>query len=327
MKSPVMKTNAQSGAVLKFNPDGSASLFTGAIEMGQGLMTVLAQIAAEGARMPLDQIHYNAAVDTDYSPQEWQTVASHSTWAVGNAVRMAAEDALLQLKTAAALAFGVEVGEVEAEDGCLCPRGRWDLALPYARFAVGYTRPDGAALNPPVIGKGVFVPKGLTFPDPATGQGNMAASWTFGCQGIDIEIDLDTGRIEVLRLVSAQDAGRIVNPDTARGQVEGAMIMALGAALMEQIQLGPDGRIRNAGLVDYRILTSADTPQMDVIFIETDDATGPYGARGLGEHGIVAVPPALANAVASALGVEFYDLPVTPEKIMAALESKNTERG
>jgi carbon-monoxide dehydrogenase large subunit len=240
---------------------------------------------------------------------------------------MAAEDALLQIIAAAAEVFGIAIEEVTAEDGCLCPRGRWDLALPYARFAVGYTRPDGSALNPPVIGKGVFIPHGLTFPDPATGQGNMAASWTFGCQGVDIEIDLDTGRIDVLRMVSAQDAGRIINPDTARAQVEGAMIMALGAALMEQIKLDPDGRIRNPGLVDYRILTSADIPPIEVIFFETDDATGPYGARGLGEHGIVAVPPALANAVAAALGIEFYDIPITPEKIIAALDNQMAERG
>jgi carbon-monoxide dehydrogenase large subunit len=326
MKSPVMKTNAQSGAMLKFNPDGTATLFTGGVEMGQGLATVLAQIAAEAVRMPLEQIHYAVTVDTDYSPQEWQTVASHSTWAVGSAVRMAAEDALLQLKTAAAEVFGVDVDAVEAQDGCLFPRGREDKALPYLRFATGYTRRDGSALNPPVIGRGVFVPHGLTFPDPATGQGNMAASWTFGCQGVDLEIDLDSGRIDVLRMISAQDAGRIINPETARGQVEGAMIMALGAALMEEIQLSPEGQIRNPGLVDYRILTSIDTPQMEVIFIETDDANGPFGARGLGEHGIVAIPPAVANAVASALGIEFTELPLTPEKISAALERQAAER-
>ena len=326
MKSPVMKTNAQSGAMLRFNEDGSATLFTGAIEMGQGLATILTQIAAETVRMPVDRIKYAVTVDTDYSPLEWQTVASHSTWAVGSAVRLAGEDALQQLKDAAARVFGVEAGEVEAEDGCLFPRGRPDQALPYARFAAGYTRSDGVALNPPVVGRGLFVPNGLTFPDPATGQGNMAASWTFGCQGVDLEIDLDTGRIEVLRMVSVQDAGRIVNPDAARGQVEGAMLMALGAAVMEEIRFDPQGHILNPGLVDYRILTSIDAPPMEVVFIETPDASGPYGARGLGEHGIVAVPPAVANAVAAALGVEFTELPLTPERIMAALESAAERR-
>lgn len=327
MKSPVMKTNAQSGAMLKFNEDGSVTLYTGAIEMGQGVGTILTQIAAETLRLPVERIRYAVAVDTDYSPQEWQTVASHSTWAVGSAVHMAAEDALAQLREAASRVFGVPPEEIQAEDGCLCPRGEWQRALPYARFGVGYTRPDGVALNPPVVGRGLFVPKNLTFPDPATGQGNMAASWTFGCQGVDLEIDLDTGRIDVLRMISAQDAGRIINPETARGQVEGAMVMALGAALLEEIHLSPQGEIRNPGLVDYRIPTSVDIPDLETIFIQTDDATGPYGARGLGEHGIVAIPPAIANAVAAALGIDFFELPITPEKIIFALESRTGGKG
>jgi carbon-monoxide dehydrogenase large subunit len=200
------------------------------------------------------------------------------------------------------------------------PKGQSQYAIPYAKFATGYRLPNGAALNPPVIGRGSFVPKGLTFPDPATGQGNLAASWTFGCQAAEVEVDLETGQVTVLRLISAQDAGRIVNPDAARGQVEGAMIMALGAALMEKLHFDPDGRIQNHNLVDYRIITTTDTPQLEVIFIETEDASGPFGARGLGEHGIVAIPAAIANALADALGVEFKEIPITSEMVYEAIE-------
>jgi carbon-monoxide dehydrogenase large subunit len=150
----------------------------------------------------------------------------------------------------------------------------------------------------------------------------MAASWTFGCQGAEVEVDLETGQVHVLRLLSAQDAGRIVNPDAARGQVEGAMVMALGATLMEKLEFDEQGRILNPSFVDYRILTSTDTPPMEVIFIETDDASGPYGARGLGEHGIVAVPAAIANALADALGVEFKQIPITAQMVFEALQAK-----
>lgn len=323
MKSPVMRTNAQSGAIIRFNEDGSATVFTGSVEIGQGVNTIMSQIAAETLHMPLENVYYSPSVDTDYSPHEWQTVASHTTWAVGNAVRMAAEDALQQLMSAAADILGVPQSNLMARDGSIYPTGRPENAISYARLATGYRMPSGAAVNPPVVGRGTFVPRGLTFPDPATGQGNMAASWTFGCQGAEVEVDLDTGQVTVLRLVSAQDAGRIINPETARSQVEGAMVMALGAALMEKLHFNPDtGALVNHSLVDYRIFTTVDTPQMEVIFIETDDATGPYGARGLGEHGIVAVPPAVANALADALGVDFHEIPVTPEMIIRALEEK-----
>jgi carbon-monoxide dehydrogenase large subunit len=118
-----------------------------------------------------------------------------------------------------------------------------------------------------------------------------------------VEVDLDTGELSVIRLISAQDAGRIINPEAARGQIEGAMIMGLGAAVIEKLHFAPDGLIQNSSFVDYRIITTADTPQLEVIFIETEDASGPFGARGLGEHGIVAIPAAIANALADAVGV------------------------
>jgi carbon-monoxide dehydrogenase large subunit len=326
MKSPVMRTNAQSGAILRFNEDGSATLFTGAVEIGQGMSTVMTQIAAQTLAMPMEMVHASPGVDTEYSPHEWQTVASHTTWAVGNAVRMAAEDALSQIKRAGEQIFSVPQADLVCEDGCIFPRGQVQRALTYAQIGVGFTRPDGKSVNPPVIGRATFVPTGLTFPDPATGQGNMAASWTFGCQGADVEVDLDTGKVYVLRLVSVQDPGTVVNPEAARGQVEGAMVMALGAALMEKLQFSPEGVLLNHSFVDYRIPATIDIPEMEVIFVETQDASGPYGARGLGEHGIVAVPPAVANAVAAALGVEFTELPLTPERIMAALESAAERR-
>lgn len=327
MKSPVMRTNAQSGAIIRFNNDGSATLYTGAVEIGQGANTVLSQIAAEALSLPMDMVHYTARVDTDFSPHEWQTVASHTTWAVGNAVRLAAADALRQLKEAAAEVLGVPVENLQVHDGKVYPQGQPEQTIPYAVLATGYRRPDGSAVNPPIVGRGTFVPQGLTFPDPETGQGNLAASWTFGCQGAEVEVDLDTGQIHVLRLISAQDAGRILNPDAARGQVEGAMIQALGAALTEKLRFGPDGRIQNWSLTDYRIPTSADAPQMEVIFIETEDATGPYGARGLGEHGIVAIPAAIANALADALGVDFFEIPITPQMVIEALESRQEGGG
>lgn len=317
MKSPVMRTNAQSGAILQFSEDGTVRVFTGAVEIGQGTGTVMAQITAETLGIPIDQVRYGSHVDTQFSPHEWQTVASHTTWAVGNAVRLAAEDALAQLKQAAADYFCVPVESLVVEKGMIWPADRKDEAISFKQIGLGITRPDGSSVNPPVIGRGSFVPKGLTHPDRETGQGNVAASWTFGCQGAEVEIDLNTGQIEVLKLVSAQDAGRIINPTAAKSQVEGAITMALGATFMEKLHFGPDGRVLNTSFVDYRIPTSVDVPgEIQVHFIETEDAVGPYGARGVGEHGIVAVPAVIANAIANALGIDVFEIPITPQVIM-----------
>jgi len=322
MKSPVMRTNAQSGAIIRFNDDGSVTLYTGAVEIGQGSNTVLSQIAAEALSIPVAMVHYVPLIDTDFSPHEWQTVASHTTWAVGNAVRMAAADALQQLKQAASEALCVAVEELEVSEGKVYPRSFPEQALPYSAFATGYRRPDGSGVNAPIIGRGSFIPQGLTYPNPVTGQGNLAASWTFGCQGAEVEVDLESGQIHVLRLITALDAGRIINPDAARGQVEGAMVQALGATLFEKLHFDQKGRLLNSSLVDYRIPTSVDVPEMEVIFIETEDKTGPFGARGLGEHGIVAIPAAIANAIADAIGLEVFEIPISAEAVIEAIESR-----
>ncbi|HZW04160.1 MAG TPA: xanthine dehydrogenase family protein molybdopterin-binding subunit [Anaerolineaceae bacterium] len=327
MKSPVMRTNAQSGAILQFSQDGTVRVFTGAVEIGQGLGTVMCQIAAETLGIPVDQVRYGAEVDTQFSPHEWQTVASHTTWAVGNAVRLAAEDALEQLKQSAAKYFELPVDSLVVQAGRIYPTGEEDRAITFKQIGLGITCEDGSSVNPPVIGRGSFVPKGLTYPDRETGQGNVAASWTFGSQGAEVEVDLQTGQVEVLKLVSAQDAGKIINPTAAKSQVEGAITMALGAAFMEKLHFRPDGRIMNTSFVDYRIPSSVDVPgEIEVHFVETEDAVGPYGARGVGEHGIVAVPAVIANAVADALGIELFEIPMTPQVIIEKLGEHQERR-
>ncbi|MCL4514509.1 MAG: xanthine dehydrogenase family protein molybdopterin-binding subunit [Firmicutes bacterium] len=323
MKAPVMPTNAQSGAIIRLNEDGGATVSVGAVEMGQGTYTALGQIAAEALRLPVEMVRVVPFVDTEVSPYEWQTVASHTTWAVGNAILMAAADVLDQLKVAAGAAFGVSPEELEAGEGKIFLREAPVVSLPYSRLALGCTRSDGSAVNRPVIGRGTFVPSGLTYPDPETGQGNPAADWTFGCQGAEVEVDLRTGEITVLKLVTAIDAGRIINPLLARGQVLGAAAQALGSTLFEKLIYSEAGIMRNRSLTDYKIPGPEDMPlQTRVIFVETPEKTGPYGARGLGEHGTVGVPPAIGNALANALGADFYALPITAADVIRALKGK-----
>ncbi|MDR1531464.1 MAG: xanthine dehydrogenase family protein molybdopterin-binding subunit [Clostridiales bacterium] len=316
MKMPCMPSNAQSGAFIKLNPDGGVTISTGAVDMGQGLHTTLGQIVAERLGLPFSKISFNATVDTLISPYDWQTVASRSTWGAGNAMLLAADDLLRKLREQGAAYFGVSPDDVETAGGEIRAGER---SLPWGKFAAGLRGPDGAALTRPVTGEGYFVPQGVVNPDPETGQGNAAPDWTMGCAGAEVSVDMRTGEITVLRLINVIDAGTIINPKNAAEQVSGAMLMSLGAALSETVIFDKKtGCVRNNSLVDYKIPGIEDVPgQVDVYFVETPEESGPYGAKGLGEHGIVGTAPAILNAIYNATGIRFHSLPVSADRLIA----------
>ncbi len=320
MKAPVMATNASSTATLRLNADGTVDLAVSGTEMGQGSWTALAQIAAEALAVEPHRVHTARAIDTTTSPYEWQTVGSTSTWKVGRAIRAAAEDLLVRLRTNAALKLRVSP-DLLGYDG----HHLWDLddpdhRVPVTAVALNAVHDDGRAEGGPAAGYGTFTPHGITWPDDE-GRGNLAGEWTVGCQGAVVEVDLDTGELDVLQLITAIDVGTVVNPDLARGQIVGAMVQGMGSALMEQVVYGADGVLRNAGLTDYKIPTPEDLrdTKLDVEFLTTPFPHGPFGARCLGEHAIVSVPPAIANAVRQAIGCHIDRLPLTPDAILAAL--------
>jgi len=325
MKAPVMASNASSAALLQLNADGTVDLAVSGTEMGQGAWTALTQIAADALGIEPESIRTARAVDTAVSPYEWQTVGSTTTWKVGQAIRAAAGDLLTRLRRNAGLRLGVEPGDLEYDGEVL-----WDPEEPGRRVrvadvALNALHPDGTAEGGPAAGFGTFTPHGITYPDPETGQGNLAGEWTFGCHGAVVEVDLQTGEVQVLRLITAMDVGKVVNPTLARGQVVGAMVQGLGAATMEQVVYGADGRLRNAGLTDYKIPTPEDVEEteLEVAFLENPFPEGPFGARCLGEHGLVSVAPAIANAVRQATGLHIDRLPLTADAVLAALGARS----
>jgi carbon-monoxide dehydrogenase large subunit len=321
MKSPVMSTNAASGAIIKFAEDGSANVLVGCTEMGQGSFTALSQLAAEALKVPPGKVRVRPVIDTDVCPYEWQTVASSTTWKVGNAIARAARDAVRQMKDIAAGIWNVNPDRVEHGFEKLFLRDDPHTSLAFSQVAMGATKPNGPAVGEPVVGRGWFVPQGLTHPDPQTGQGQLAAEWTFGCQGALLSVDRRTGEVRVHKLITAIDAGRVVNPELARGQVVGAMATGLGAALSERLIYSPEGRIRNDSLTDYKVPTPEDVMDTEyvVIFFQTPLEDSDFGARPLAEHGTVAVAPAIGNAIAQATGLELTDLPLTAEAISHGL--------
>ena len=328
MKSPVMSTNAASGAIIKFAEDGSASLLVGCTEMGQGSFTALSQLAAEALKMAPGKVRVRQVIDTDVCPYEWQTVASITTWKVGNAIARAARDAIRQMKEIAARLWDVDPEQVEHGFEKLFLRDNPHRQVTFSQLAMGAMRPDGQAVGEPVAGRGWYLPQGLTYPDPRTGQGHLAAEWTFGCQGAVVSLDRRTGEVRVDKLITAIDVGRVVNPELARGQVVGAMATGLGAALSERLIYSPEGRIRNDSLTDYKVPTPGDLMDTEyvVIFLETPLADSEFGVRPLAEHGTVAVAPAIGNAIARASGLELTDLPMTAEKISQELAAAEARR-
>jgi xanthine dehydrogenase molybdenum-binding subunit len=175
-----------------------------------------------------------------------------------------------------------------------------------------------------ILGEGWYDPP-TKLVDKDTYKGNISATYGFGAQMAEVEVDTETGKVRVLRLVCANDVGRAINPMAVEGQIEGGAQMGLGYALTEEV-IVQEGRVLNPDFLDYRLFTSADMPEIEAIIIETDDPQGPFGAKGVGEMGGTPTAAAIANAVYDAVGVRLTTLPMTPERVLKALDEKAREQ-
>ncbi len=319
-KAPAMPPNTASSAIMKFNEDATVDLLVSGIDYGQGTATSLSQIAAHELKMPFERIHFIWNKDTDFSPYDWQTVASRFTVMGGLSIIKAAEDATRQIKDVAAEALNVKPDALEVKDGVVFVKEDPLLALDYTDVVMGYKFDNGNSIGGPVIGRGSYIAEGLTNLDPETGQGLPALNWTYGAHAVEIEVDTRTGDIEILKLVSAFDVGKVINEDLCRGQVIGGCVQGIGSAIHEQYIYDKAGRLLNPSLTDYKIPTVKDIPhEIMPIFVETPHDKGPFGARGVAEHPMISVPPAIANAIFNGTGVRIKELPLSPERVFLAL--------
>jgi len=323
-KAPAMPPNPGSAAIVRFNEDATVNVSIGAQDLGQGAFTVLAQIAAQALGVPYEWVRVSVPVDTRYSPYEWQTVASRITWSTGNAVRAAALDARRQILQIVADRWGERPEDLDIKDGVVFSyrteeeqplKGMVVYGLPNENFE-GWT-------GGPIVGQGHFMPTYVTNLDFETGQGPRAVvHYTVGAQAVDLEVDTETGEIEVLKIASAYDVGKAINPDLILTQIEGGAVHGMSSAF-EALRFDAQGRPLNNNLVDYRIATAMDIPgEIHGSFVETPLEDGPWGARGVGEHVMVPTAPAIANALYDALGVRFNELPLSAEKIFWALHRR-----
>lgn len=321
-KSPSQPTNAGSAAIIRMNEDGTFFLMTSGHDIGQGSDTALTQIAAEVLCCDPSKFTIRTG-DTDHTPYEWQTVASRITYCAGNAIKLAAEDLKEKLLDLAQIKLGYIKRELYLEDGWIINRNHPESRMPMSDLALGLAFEDGSGYGGPAIGVGTFtLPNNINY-DPATGYSpKPAAFWTTAVAGAEVEVDTETGIIEVKKMVESCDPGHIVNPELYKAQVEGGIMQALGTVLFEELKL-KDGKVLNKSFVDYKIPTIDNAPETFIAMgVEHPEETGPYGARGIGEPAMVPGAPAIANAIYNATGCRFTEMPITPERMLKALQEK-----
>jgi carbon-monoxide dehydrogenase large subunit len=324
-KAPAMPPNASSAAFIKFNEDGSINVSVSGMEIGQGYMTAMAQIAAEILTVPVDRIRVETP-DTDRNPYEWQTVGSHVTWGCGNAVRDAAIEAREKIFDLVARVHGFAKGTLYLEDQSVRCRERPDFGLPLKDFVIaGIQTDDGTFKGGPILGTGMFMPEFTSaLSDPETGQGGHPnVHYTVGAAGVVLEVDRETGKMKVLKAALAVDVGRAINPDLVKGQITGGLLQGLATVLYEEMRFDEKGRLLNPNFTDYKIPTAMDVPEVMIpIIVEVPQPDGPFGARGVGEHTMIPAAPMIANAVEDAAGVRITSMPITAEKLALELWKK-----
>jgi len=301
-----------SKASIEIKDDGGLLIRTAAADVGQGVQTVVTQIAAEVLNTHTSKFSIVEG-DTHTTQNSGSTSATRQTYFTGNAVKNAAQDLLGKIYFYASKEFGTNYPEMEVEEGYAFPVGEKDEKLSFREIAyrAGESGKD-------LKGEGTFYPETYDFDENGQSPKTYVA-YTFMTQIFEVEVDTDTGLVEVLDVKTALDLGKAINPKNVEGQIEGGTTQGIGMALMEE-QVIEDGITLNPNMTGYVVPTAMDVPNFESRLIENSDSEGPYGAKGIGEPVIIGASPGIANAIYDAVGVRITDLPITPEKILAALK-------
>lgn len=308
-------TDAVSGAIITFNTDGSINLSCGAVEYGPGMKTTAAQILAEKMKMNIDRIFVKMDIDSETDPRHWKTVASMTTFMMGKAILNAADDVIQQLLTLGSIILRCSPADLEAADEKVLVRSDPSIYVAFKDMVHGFMYPNGNSITGPIIGRGSYIMNHLTHLDRQTGKGKAGLSWTVGAQAVEIEYDTKQHSYRILKAATVIDAGKVLNPKTAKGIIMGGMCMGLGLGASEEFLYDQNAVVLNTSFRTYKMLRYGETPEYLVDFVETPQIDAPFGARGIAEHGIIGIPAALANALTLAAQVEIDELPITPESI------------
>jgi xanthine dehydrogenase molybdenum-binding subunit len=297
----------QSNAYIKLNEDGSANLVVAPCEMGQGILGALCQMAAEELGLPYEDIHVITG-DTDITLFDIGSHASRSVVVIGNAVVAAAREVKKQLLELASRKLDIAVDDLAIQDGRICVEGDREKGVSVAEIAAS-SMYDWERSEFHIAAKGSF--------HPSTMSPSFQASFA------EVEVNTETGEITVIKFVLAHDIGKAINPMNVEGQIEGAIAQALGYALSEDFIVDRDtGATLTDSFATYKIPSILDMPEIEVILIEERNPRSEFGAKGVGESGNINVASAIANALYDAVGIRMDSLPITPEKVYAAIKAK-----
>jgi len=288
-------------ATVMISSDGSVHLVTAASDEGQGNRTALAQITAEELGVPFEQISVSMP-DTDVTPLDGGTHGSRQTYAGGLAVKKAAADAKRKLLAFASEQLGTSEGDLGTKDGII-----FKVRDPSVRLKIGDLMRRIQIGDMSICQQVIGVSSGVA----------PAMPGYYGATFVEVEVDTETGEVRVVKVVGAFDVGKAINPSNIEGQITGGAVMGIGWALTEELLLR-EGKILNDSFRDYRILRACDVGEIVPIIVESNEPTGPFGAKGVGEGTMVGVAPAVANAIYDAIGVRMKELCITPEKILEA---------
>jgi len=308
-------TESQSEARIQANRDGSFTVFSSTVEMGQGAETVMAQIAAEELGVPWGQISFTAQQpDTDLTPYDAMTSASRSTFCMGNAVRRAAKDLKERLVHFAGEVMEISPQDLRVEKGRVFAAGAAQKGYSYRELAALCHRQNGKE----AAGRGFYG-------DEEDARA-ILPFWLVGGCAVEVEVDTETGAVRLLRLVAGADAGKAINPLLCAGQIRGDATIGIGQALLEELKF-VDGQPVNATFLHYILPSFLDVPEdFPVVLVEVPHKDGPFGAKGLAESALPGVPAAIASAVYDAVGVRVKDIPITPERVLAGIRERERKK-
>ncbi|MEW5922275.1 MAG: 4-hydroxybenzoyl-CoA reductase subunit alpha [Bacillota bacterium] len=316
---PIYRTNLpQAAAVIKVNEDGtSATLYTGAVDIGQGSDTILCQMAAEAMGFTYEQMKIVSA-DTETTPHDFGAYASRQTLMSGAAVKQAGEEIKKQVIEMASMMLQTDFRDLECREGLIFRKTDPAVTITFAEVAREFFVKKG-----PLVGKGSYAPPKLggTFKGAPVGT---SPAYSFCAQISQVDIDEETGEIKVEEVWDVHDCGTVINPALLHGQVHGALFMGMGEAVWEEVVFDDKGKIVNGNLGEYRLPTALDMPRVtsELVFSEEPEPAGPWGVKEVGEGATIPTMGCYSNAIYDAMGVRVYSLPLSYEKVWRALKEK-----